>query len=205
VPDEEISAADEQALADLRGSLLRRKRPELQPGQGDEAFDQHMLLAIAIHRVSRLYKPTSQSDTKNWIQYIADFFPPGRNTEPDAHALWTGWRCSLLKDQKPVVPITHGQSEAHWERDDAGRPCLNLEDAWADYEHSVERFIERLRADAGKRQAVLRRFRERAWTVKPFTLRDSLSSLSASYATSATVMSMDFSPQRKGGHVRKSV
>lgn len=131
-----LSSDDEQALAELQASLLRRKRPELQPGQGDEAFDQHMLLAIAVHRAARLHQSV-EGERNGWIEYVTAFFPKGRNSEADARLLWDGWRCTLLKDEKPVVPITHGQSFAHWGRDAAGQPMLNLEDAWDDYAYSV--------------------------------------------------------------------
>lgn len=179
---------DDQALDELRASLLRRKAPRLTPDQGDEAFDQHMLLAIAVHRAARLHKTAGDNDTEGWMRYVRDFFPEGRNSEADALRLWKGWRCTLLKDEQPVVPITHGQPEAHWGRDPAGSPCLNLENVWADYEHSVGRFMDRLRDDDDKRETVLRRFRERGWTVRRVTLLDPSTNFSASLAHSATAM-----------------
>jgi hypothetical protein len=185
-----LNPDDEQRLAELRASLLRRKRPTLAPHQGDEAFDQHMLLAAAVHRASRLYQTNSDNETEAWTRYVVDFFPEGRNGASDARVLFDGWRCSLLKDERPLVSITHGQPEAHWLRDPAGRPCLNLEDAWDDYEHSVERFIARLLSDAEKRTTVLRRFRQRGWTVKRVVLDEPLSPVAASYATSATAISV---------------
>jgi hypothetical protein len=52
----EITPQDEQALAELRASLLRRPRPNPRPDQGDEAFDQHMLLAASVHRAAALFR-----------------------------------------------------------------------------------------------------------------------------------------------------
>lgn len=161
----DLTPADEQALAELRASLLRRHCPELQPGEGEEAFDQHLLLAVALHRASRLHKSHAESDTKGWVRYVTDFFPVGRNDPGDALRLWDEWRCTLLKDERPVIPISHGQSHAHWLRDGDGRPFLNLEDLWADYEHSVEGFIAHLREDTDRRRCALDRWRERAWHV----------------------------------------
>jgi hypothetical protein len=165
-----ITPNEEQALAELRESLLRRGRPEVRTGE--EAFDQHLLLATRLHRVSRLHKSGADSDTKGWVRYITDFFPPGRNGEPEAYILWDQWRCTLLKDEQPVIPISHGQSHGHFRYDVHGRLYLNLEDLWADYEHSVERFIDHLREDDDRRKVVLRRWRERAWRVETITFRE---------------------------------
>jgi hypothetical protein len=75
-----------------------------------------------------------------------------------------------VKDEQPVIPVSHGQSSGHWLRDGDGRPFLNLEDLWADYEHSVERFIEHLRERADRRTVGLERFRERGWRVGMVTI-----------------------------------
>jgi hypothetical protein len=56
-------------------------------GEGEEAFDQHLLLAVTLHRVSRLHKFKGESDTKGWIRYMTDLFPGGRNDPGDAYLL----------------------------------------------------------------------------------------------------------------------
>src|SRR5207253_9662649 len=67
----------------------------------------------------------------------------------------------------PGVAITHGQSAIHWQRDQQGRLCLNLEDAWHDYAGSVDSFVEYLRASP-RRRVVLARWRKQRWVVEPF-------------------------------------
>jgi hypothetical protein len=186
----ELTPQDERALDDLRASLLRRPRPNLRPEQGDEAFDQHMLLAAAIHRAAGLFR--SGGDGETWRKYVTAFFPEGRNAPEDAEKLWVGWRTSLLKNEQPVVPITHGQSDAHWRREH-GYPVLNLEDAWDDYRHSVERFIEHLRSHPDERANTLRRWRERSWTVRqiqfdPEPTVPQFQLIAASAASSASVI-----------------
>jgi hypothetical protein len=165
-----ITREEEQALADLRSALLRTRPPALGPDQGDEAFRQHKLLASAVHRASRLDARSSESETDAWVRYVSDHFPPGRNHPNDARVLFADWRTSLLKDDSPGprVPITHGQSHAHWERDARGRLCINLEDMWADFERSVEHFVAYLRATGDRRSIVLARWRETTTVVEPF-------------------------------------
>jgi hypothetical protein len=163
----DLTPEDERALAELRASLLRRPRPNLRPDQGDEAFDQHMLLAAAVHRAANLFRGGRDGDA--WCKYVTAFFPEGRNGADDAQKLWVGWRTELLKNERPIVPITHGQSHLHWTREN-GYPVLNLEDAWDDYEHSVDQFIEHLRVHAADRANALRRWRERKWTVRQLRL-----------------------------------
>lgn len=185
-----LTPEDERALTELRASLLRRPRPDLRPDQGDEAFDQHMLLAAAVHRAAGLFRAGKNGDT--WRKYVTAFFPDGRNSAVDAQRLWVGWRTSLLKNEQPVVPITHGQSDAHWLREN-GYPVLNLEDAWDDYLHSVDRFIEHLRSHPDELAQTLRRWRERSWTVRqlrfdPEPAVAPLGGWSASVAASASVM-----------------
>jgi hypothetical protein len=174
---------DEQALGELRRSLLRRRCPEVH--DGDEAFDQHQILAAMLHRVSRLHM-SGDSDTKGWISYVTEFFPAGRNGELEAFDLWDKWRCTLLKDEQPVIPISHGQSHGHFRRDVHGRLYLNLEDLWADYEHSVERFIEHLREHDDRRKVALERWRKRAWRVEEVTFADERSLHYASTTASVT-------------------
>lgn len=162
-----LTPEDERALAQLRASLLRRPRPNLRPDQGDEAFDQHILLAAAVHRAANLFR--GGRDGEAWCKYVTKFFPEGRNAPEDADTLWVSWRTSLLKDEHPVVPIMHGRSDMHWRREN-GYPVLNLEDAWDDYQHSVERFIEHLRLHRDDRRNALRRWRDRSWTVRQLRL-----------------------------------
>ena len=181
---EAITPNDEQALGELRDSLLRRRRPDVE--SGEEAFDQHLLLAIALHRVSRLHKSSGESDTKGWIRYVTDFFPSGHNGEAEAFVLWDQWRCTLLKDEQPVIPISHGQSHGHFRYDSHGRLYLNLEDLWVDYEHSVERFIEHLREDEDRREVALERWRKRAWQVETVTFADEPSTEYATTTASIT-------------------
>jgi hypothetical protein len=186
----ELTPGEETALAELRASLLRRPRPN--PANGDEAFDQHLLLAAAVHRAAGLYRKGRDGET--WSKYVTKFFPKGRNGPEDAKKLWVGWRTELLKNEKPVVPITHGQPEAHWQREN-GYPVLNLEDAWDDYKYSVEQFMEHLRAHPDERAQTLRRWRERSWTVRQLQIDPEpeadvgeLSTVHASAASTATAM-----------------
>jgi hypothetical protein len=159
----ESTPPDERALAELRASLLRRRRPNLRPDEGDEAFDQHMLLAAAVTRAAALFRKGKDGET--WCKYVTAFFPDGPNGYEDAQKLWLHWRTSLLKNEKPTIPITHGQPHAHWRREN-GYPVLNLEDAWDDYCHSVDQFIEHLRTRPDERAQTLRRWRERSWTLR---------------------------------------
>jgi hypothetical protein len=199
----DITRNDERALGELRDSLLRRRCPEIQ--SGEEAFDLDMLLAIALHRVSRLYKADDEGDRKGWIKYVTAFFPEGHNDRRDAQDLWERWRFTLFKDEQPVIPISHGQSHGHFRRDVYDRLYLNLEDLWADYEHSVEQFIEHLRADEDARAVALERWRKREQRVETITFAKALPSdvavttasavapvivsTTASVATSITVIS----------------
>jgi hypothetical protein len=163
----DLTHEDEAALDALRASLLGRPRPELRPDQGDEAYDQHLLLAAAVHRAACLFR--NGKDGETWRKYVTTFFPEGRNAPEDAQRLWEGWRTSLLKNGQPIVPVTHGQPHLHWRRE-GGRPVLNLEDAWDDYRHSVERFIEHLRSYPDERAKTLERWRDRSWTVRQLRL-----------------------------------
>jgi|SRR5581483_7727370 len=166
-PLAELTREDETALDAMRASLLRRGRPELGPEQGDQAYDRHLLLATDVLRAARLYRGGGDGET--WCKYVTAFFPDGRNGAEDAKTLWLYWRTSLLKSGQPIVPITHGQSWLHWQRE-GGRPVLNLEDAWDDYAYSVDRFIEHLRQHPDDRANTLRRWHKRAWTVRDLKL-----------------------------------
>jgi hypothetical protein len=165
-----ITAEEERLLAELRAALLRARSPALRPDQGDEAFRQHKLLASAVHRASRLDALGSESETDAWVRYMSDHFPPGRNDPNDARLLFADWRTSLLKDDAPGprVPVTHGQSHAHWVRDSRGRLCINLEDMWADFERSVHNFVAYLRTTPDRRSVVLGRWRQTTTVVEPF-------------------------------------
>lgn len=166
-----ISLEDEEALEELRRSLLRTRAPALGPDQGNEAFQQHKLLASAVQRTSRLDARKSDSETDAWVRYITGYFPAGRNDPADARLLFAEWRTRLLKDDAPgpAVPITHGQSVPHWQRDEIGRLCINLEDMWHDFEQSVDNFINYLRTTPDRRAVALERWRDTAWEITPFT------------------------------------
>ena len=187
-----ISPEDEKALAKLRASLLRNRPPDLQVGQGQEAMQQHKLVAASVLSAARLHRRKADGEGQAWVRYVTDFYPVGRNGEADAQVLWEGWRCALLKDDTPVVPITHGLSIVHWTRDEEGRPRQNLEDAWSDFEHSVNGFIDHLRENSDRRMVALKRFAERDWQVRAIkalagaTVMDG--QLSASLSTSTTLI-----------------
>jgi len=158
----------------LKASLLHRLRPSTLLGQddGDEAFDQHLLLATRIHRAVRLNQRGTR-DGDGWEQFFEAYFPTGRNSRADAEVLWADWRVGLLKDRVPLdrVSITHGHPEQHWKPDARGALCIDLESMWDDFEHAVDRFIEALAANKRRAAVVRRRWRRRTWTVRPFMLQ----------------------------------
>lgn len=120
---------------------------------------------------------------------MSEHFPPTRNRASDARLLFVDWRTSLLKDDTPGprVPITHGQSFAHWERDQAGRLCINLEDMWTEFEQSVDHLIAYLRTNAERRSIVLKRWSATVWDVAPFgSLATASTSVAATSATMTT-------------------
>ncbi len=159
----------EAELAELRAELLRGRPRVLEPDEGDEAFQQHKLLASAVHRAAKLDQRKGESETDAWVRYLVKHFPAGRNSEADARPLFSDWRTSLLKQDTPGprVTVTHGQSALHWQRDESGHVCLNLEDAWDDYAASVDSFIEHLRVSL-RRKVVLARWRKQRRVVEPF-------------------------------------
>lgn len=116
-------------LAGLRDSLLRDLRRSLGPGDGEEAFRCHLLLAVRIHRAARLNARRSDGEGQGWCRYLVDYFPQGRNSPADADFLWRSWRTRLLKDESPVA-ISHGQSGGHWLPLAGGGFCVNLESMW---------------------------------------------------------------------------
>jgi hypothetical protein len=156
-------------LTALRDSLLHNLRRPLGPKDGDEAFDRHILLAVRIHRAAGLNARASDREGQAWTRYFASYFPEGRNSPEDAAFLWKEWRTRLLKHESPRG-IAHGQSGAHWYPLPDGGFCVNLESMWDDFEDSVDRFVEALKGDESRRTEVMRRWRERSWTVKQFPL-----------------------------------
>jgi hypothetical protein len=161
--------AIERDLTALRDDLLRSRPRTLRPDEGDEAFQQHKLLATAVHRVTKLDQQKSESETDAWVRFVTRHFPAGRNAAAYARLLFGDWRTSLLKKDAPGpgVALTHGQSSIHWQCDRQGRLCLNLEDAWDDYAASVESFVAYLRTSP-RRKFVLARWRKQHWVVEPF-------------------------------------
>jgi hypothetical protein len=161
-------SSDSSMLDDLREALLRGRPPKLGPSEGHEAFQQHKLLAAAVHRAARLDQRASESETDAWVRYVSEHFPPGRNDAADARLLFGQWRTPLLKDDTPGtgLVITHGQPVLHWQRDGDGRLCIDLETMWADFESSVDHLIEYLRSTPDRRAVALKRWQESAWTVQ---------------------------------------
>jgi hypothetical protein len=156
-------------LAELRASLLRDLRRSLGPEDGDEAFDCHILLAVRIHRAAGLNARVKDGDGQAWRRYFVEYFPEGHNSEADADFLWAKWRTEMLKRESPHA-IAHGQSGAHWYRLPGGGFSVNLESMWDDFEHSVDRFMDALQTDKRRRKIVLRRWRQRSWTVRRLPL-----------------------------------
>lgn len=68
------------------------------------------------------------------------------------------------------IAVTHGQPQLHWERDENNVLCINLESMCEDFEESVESFVHAMRADRPFRDAVIQRWRDRRWEVRPFVL-----------------------------------
>ena len=188
---------DEQYLEELRASLLRRRPPALGPEDGEEAFRQHQVLAIAIHRAVKLIQEGSEGEGAAWTRYFEQFFPQGHNGREEAKLLWSHWRTGLVKSETPgsKVKLSHGQSQVHWVRDREGALGVNLEDMWDDFFQSVDRLMGALRNDATLQATVLGRFAKQTVTVKPFqpagSCWDATSAVSASVASGATVISWD--------------
>jgi len=142
----------------------------------------HVQLASVVHNATRLDQHGVESQTGAWVRYFTSYFPPGKNSEADARLLWTDWRTALLKKQAPGpgVLVTHGQSTVHWQRDQQGRLCVNLEDMWADFEQSVEAFVEYLRETPDRRVMAVRRAQESSVAVIEFTTTLSCASVPVS-------------------------
>lgn len=162
----DITKRDADDVARLRASLINYPRPRVRSGR--EAFRQHMLLAARVHRAAGLNQ-TGSKEGEGFVQYVTEHFPTPRNEDAEAWLLWKKWRTPLLKDETPGkgVAITHGQPHLHWRRDlTGGDLVLDLESLWADFNASVEHFVEHLRGDARRRSVALSRWRRTTWTVQ---------------------------------------
>jgi hypothetical protein len=185
-----LSPAEQLALDDLQKTLLRGRPPALGPDQGAEAFAQHKLLATTVHRATLLDALGSESQTRAWVRYFTEHFPRGRNGSSDAELLWKEWRTHLLKQDSPgpMVPITHGKPHLHWQRDSAGRLCIDLETMWDDYAQSVEHLVGYLQVTPERREVALTRLKESTWAVQFFTVsNESVPVTGATAMASATV------------------
>lgn len=183
----------EPELQALRTSLLRR-RPKPTPN-GEEAFEDHQILAMVIHRAIKLLPPASRNEGEGagWIRYLTTYFPPGHNGEEEATLLWTDWRTELLKNESPGprVTLAHRQPQAHWQRDEPGVLGLDLESLWDDFEHSVDALIESLRNNDALRIHVLDKWRQRTVIVRPFRpVGRSGPIVATSFASSVTQLSL---------------
>jgi hypothetical protein len=157
-------------LCELRDALLDRGCPTLTSTEGRRAFEEHKLLASAVHRVARLDQTRTESETDAWVRFVSTCFPDGRNASDDARTLFRDWRTSLLKRDAPGpgVAITHGQSQIHWARDGDGRLWINLEDMWADFKFSIETFLSVVASDPRRTAIVVDRWDRSRWEVQLF-------------------------------------
>jgi hypothetical protein len=172
-------------LQRVRQQLLSPRPAHLRSDQGGEAFQQHRILVTTIHQATMLDQHGSESQTRAWVRYFADYFPAPRNNEADAGLLWKQWRVSLLKigAPGPDVLVTHGQPHAHWHRADDGRLCIDLESMWDDFTWSVDRFLDFLRSDRDRAAVVIPRAQQGRIEIVTFS---TLSTASA-YATGGPV------------------
>jgi hypothetical protein len=163
-----LTCDEASALRDLREALVWGRPGPLSPQQGDEAFQGHKLLAAAIHQSASLGARGSESETRAWIRYFQEHFPPGRNGDAEAELLWKQWRTAMLKigAPGPRVLVTHGQAHAHWQRDTNDRLVVDLESMWSDFEWSVDHFITSLRGDIARREVALKRRAKQRWEVE---------------------------------------
>jgi hypothetical protein len=138
---------------------------------------------------------SSDSETAAWVRYFEAYFPVGRNDPEDARLLFGEWRTHLLKDDSPgpSVALTHGQSPIHWQRNDSGQLCINLESMWEDFDASVDAFIGCLRNNPERREIATRRWREQIWEVGNFTPAEA----SATVISSQTALSYSALPPTK--------
>jgi hypothetical protein len=88
------------------------------------------------------------------------------------------------------VLITHGRPDYHWQHEVGGALCINLESMWNDFVYSVEKMVEGLRANPGRRNIVVDRWRNRSWTVRPFRVEPvgAVAVASVPAVSAATVM-----------------
>lgn len=181
-------------LTKLRESLLRKLRVNLGPGQDNDAFERHQLLAIRFHRAARLNLPNAPSETTGWVQYLEEHFPKGKE---HAERLWIYWRISLLKNECPGsrVVISHGQPHFHWQIVDPGaRLYINLESMWDDFERSVDHFLRMLSTNPERQEAALAWWAKHQYSVQTVRLVHPLptsieSVASASASASASSLS----------------
>lgn len=155
-------------LQTLRELLTSHRPGGVAPHQGAEAFMQHKLMASTIHQATRLDARAAESETGGWVRYFTSYFPEPRNTESDARILWTDWRTSLLKDGAPgpAILLTHGQPAIHWQRDSLLRLCIDLESMWADFDASLDTFLNTPESSPDRRAVVLQRAERSQVTVE---------------------------------------
>jgi hypothetical protein len=132
-------------LDQLKASLLRDLGVQLQPEQGDVAFERHQLLAIRFHRAARLNGRAGEGEGGTWVRYFGEHFPRGVE---HADLLWA----------------------MHWQMTSNGLLYLHLESLWVDYVTSVENFVAMLDADAARRKVALERWRKLQWSVEMVTV-----------------------------------
>lgn len=189
-----ITPAEEQALGEMRASLIDGPRPVLEPGQGHEAFLEHVLLSIRVHRAALLNKHKEDGDGVAWTRYFESYFASSQ-AKANAKLLWDDWRTKLVKEDTPGpgIAITHGQPDVHWKTDPQHRLWLNLESMWADFEASLDRFVESLRSNPRRCRVILKRWRARTWVIVQFAPNE----LRPGAATASALTSMIVMP--KGG------
>ncbi len=184
----------------MKASLLSG-RPTVFGPDGAAAVQQHKLLASDVHRAAKLNAhKRDEKEGQQWVRYVTEHFPEGRNGQADAMALWTDWRTSLLKRNTvgPGITITHGQSHAHWHRAPTGEVCLNIEDMWDDFESSVEHFIAEAReAQHDRREAILKRWRNSTFEIRQLIGSDYGMLTSATAVSSMTIIDLPPQPPPK--------
>jgi hypothetical protein len=172
-----ISQKHAAGLRRLREQALRWRPRELGPDEGDEAFQQHKLLAAGIQKITLLDKcKDSESETDAWVRYFVRCFPEDRNHAADARLLFDDWRTSLIKNGAPGerVVVCHGrQLNSHWVWDRHDRLSIDLESMWDDFERSLGEFEKYLREDPTRRAIALDRFRKKGtFSVEELIPRD---------------------------------
>ena len=171
-----ISADHAAALDAIAVSLLGSPRPALGPEDGDEAFTQHLLLTIRIHRAALLNKSKTDRDGEAWGRFFREHFVPPVD-EDVSRLLWREWRTKLVKEDTPGrgVAITHGIPQIHWKQDARHGLCIDLESMWSDFETAVDHFLSSLRADSKRRRVVIERWKQREWRVVSFVPAETVS------------------------------